>query len=288
MYLIFHYFFFIFFFIKKKKKKKKKKKTKRKEKRKEKKKKELLRGHGQSIRTWELRFPELRRETVCGGARASSSFRFFIFFVGWRSGTVTATESISSNTEPPIFVSFHRRACPRVQELPFFFPLSFLFFSFLFFSLTLTLYQPLHNALASIIIRTTSFISISEIRPRFHCSARVNATIYDSRPLDHIFPTLSFYPREQNIYYTGISRDYFLWKSIDHLHVKRHILFSLISLHTSWLGVYIIRISKVGNFSIGNYWSVIIGLYRDIVIVWVDLRVMTFDHGQASLCNYSL
>ena len=61
------------------------------------------------IRTWELRFPELRRETVCGGARASSSFRFFIFFVGWRSGTVTATESISSssNTEPPIFVSFH-------------------------------------------------------------------------------------------------------------------------------------------------------------------------------------
>lgn len=30
----------------------------------------------------ELRFPELRLETVCGGASASSSFRFFIFFVG--------------------------------------------------------------------------------------------------------------------------------------------------------------------------------------------------------------
>lgn len=59
--------------------------------------------------TCELRFPELRREIACAGARASSSFRFFIFFVGWRSGTVTATESISSKTTPPIFQKYFRQ-----------------------------------------------------------------------------------------------------------------------------------------------------------------------------------
>lgn len=61
------------------------------------------------IITCELRFPELRREIACAGARASSSFRFFIFFVGWRSGTVTATESISSKTTPPIFQKYFRQ-----------------------------------------------------------------------------------------------------------------------------------------------------------------------------------
>lgn len=113
-------------------------------------------GHGQSIRTWELRFPELRRETICGGAKASSSFRFFIFFVGWRRGTVTATESISSNTEPPIFVSFHA-SLSRTRR-PFF--LFFLYFSIL-------LYQPLQDTHTLIIVRSR-FISVLKIRSRFH------------------------------------------------------------------------------------------------------------------------
>lgn len=69
--------------------------------------------------TCELRFPELRREIACAGARASSSFRFFIFFVGWRSGTVTATESISSRTVPPIFQDFPRRVTSRLSHFTF-------------------------------------------------------------------------------------------------------------------------------------------------------------------------
>lgn len=51
-----------------------------------------------SLITCELRLPEFRREIAWAGAKASSSFLFFIFFVGWRSGTVTATESILSKS----------------------------------------------------------------------------------------------------------------------------------------------------------------------------------------------